>query len=215
MSLVDILLANRMILLVVGFAALLLVAALLIALAPNIKPKRKKKKARKPEAVEAEQADGSDRKARKGRSKRKRGKEAPPASGPAAPTQPTQPAQASAAAARSEAQGAVPAGQDVSSETPPAGGAPEAAPDQADGEGEGEGEGGGEGAETPQAEEKPGEPEDKASAAVQSILDGVFEDEDQSARLAALLEGLDPVDISALLSLAQQVAGQLHGPGMD
>jgi outer membrane biosynthesis protein TonB len=48
---------------------------------------------------------------------------------------------------------------------------------------------------------------------IQDLLSSVFADDGHSERYAALLEGLEPVNIQALAELAQQVAGQLQGEG--
>lgn len=196
MSLIDILLANRMILVVVGFAALLLSAAVLIAILPNIKLKRNKEK-RQPEAVETGQAASTGKKRKKARGKR--GRQAEPDEQPAAPAPVVQ---ASAPARQPGEQQATPAEPEAdategnaSAPAQPGETAPQAAqPDD------------------PPAESEQNEPEDKAASAIQSILDSVFEDEDQTARLEALLAGLEPVDISDLLSLAHEVAERLQEP---
>jgi hypothetical protein len=52
-----------------------------------------------------------------------------------------------------------------------------------------------------------------ASAGMQDLLSSVFADEGHNERYAALLAGLDTVNIQELAELAQQVAGQLQGEG--
>jgi outer membrane biosynthesis protein TonB len=51
------------------------------------------------------------------------------------------------------------------------------------------------------------------SSGMQDLLSSVFADEGHNQRYAALLAGLDTVNIQELAALTQQVAGQLQGEG--
>jgi hypothetical protein len=53
--------------------------------------------------------------------------------------------------------------------------------------------------------------EPEVSSEMKDILSSVFGDDEASERQAALLQGMDNVDITHLLTLTQQVAAQLQG----
>jgi Tfp pilus assembly protein PilX len=65
---------------------------------------------------------------------------------------------------------------------------------------------------TAKPESQPGQqpvPEDAASP-MQDILSSVFGGDEVSERYEALLKGLEPIDISNLIALSEQIAEQLH-----
>ncbi|MBL8116396.1 MAG: hypothetical protein JNJ78_02610 [Anaerolineae bacterium] len=61
----------------------------------------------------------------------------------------------------------------------------------------------------PAAQEKP--KEETASPAMNDLLSSVFSDEENSARQALLLKGMEPVDVEDLVMLCKSVIGQLRG----
>lgn len=61
----------------------------------------------------------------------------------------------------------------------------------------------------PATQEKP--KEETASPAMNDLLSSVFSDEENSARQALLLKGMEPVDVEDLVMLCKSVIGQLRG----
>lgn len=192
MSLIEVMLARKEVLISLMIVGLVLVLAIVLAVGPGIYRRWKKLSARRKAARAARQAEAMKAKA----AKKKRGR---------AVTSDTDEEEAEAdadAEEEAEAPAAVePSGEKATTPAPAEGVAAQPEP-------------GAEGAAEASSEEEKSEEEEKSSedvvaSAMQDILDSVFVDDDVSGRYDVLLQGIEVGSAEELLTMASRIAAEL------
>ncbi len=196
MSLIEVMLARKEVLISLMIVGLVLVLAIVLAVGPGIYRRWKKMSARRQAARAARQAEAAKAKAAK---KQKRGRAVTPATADEddeaeADTETEEEAEAPAAVEQSGAKAPAPTPAEAVAAQP---------------------EPGAEGtAEAASEEEKSEEEKEKSSgegvaSAMQDILDSVFVDDDVSGRYDVLLQGIEVGSAEELLTMASRIAAEL------
>ena len=196
MSLIEVMLARKEVLISLMIVGLVLVLAIVLAVGPGIYRRWKKMSARRQAARTARQAEAAKAKAAK---KQKRGRAVTPATADEddeaeADTETEEEAEAPAAVEQSGAKAPAPAPAEAVAAQPEPGaeGTAEAASEEEKSE-----------------EEKEKSAGEGVASAMQDILDSVFVDDDVSGRYDVLLQGIEVGSAEELLTMASRIAAEL------
>ncbi|MFN8449875.1 MAG: hypothetical protein U0521_15140 [Anaerolineae bacterium] len=196
MSLIEVMLARKEVLISLMIVGLVLVLAIVLAVGPGIYRRWKKMSARRQAARAARQAEAAKAKAAK---KQKRGRAVTPATADEddeaeADTETEEEAEAPAAVEQSGAKAPAPAPAEAVAAQPEPGaeGTAEAASEEEKSE-----------------EEKEKSAGEGVASAMQDILDSVFVDDDVSGRYDVLLQGIEVGSAEELLTMASRIAAEL------